>query len=146
MDRGVWARLGAAELLPSLVLRDGAWRAEIFEVRRQVDTLIGELAVRRATARDVAALRQQVAAVRVGSDAGQVQLADAEFHRTLARATGNRVYLLMTNTLLGGHLPVRQALARPFQDAAAAADRLHPLAEAVAAGTRTPPAGPWRPT
>ncbi|MEX2971848.1 FadR/GntR family transcriptional regulator [Streptomyces sp. C184] len=131
--RDFW-RLGTAELLPSLVLRDGAWLAEIFEVRRQVGTLIGELAARRASARDVAALRQQVAAVRAGSDADQVQLADAEFHRTLARATGNRVYLLMTNTLLGGYLPVRQALARPFQDAAAAADRLHPVAEAVAAG------------
>ncbi|MCL7493603.1 FCD domain-containing protein [Streptomyces sp. MCA2] len=131
--RDFW-RLGTAELLPVLVLRDDAWLGEIFEVRRQVGALIGALAARRAGPTDVAALRQQVTAVRTGSDSDQVQLADAEFHRTLARATGNRVYLLMTNTLLGGYLPVRQALAQPFQDAAAAADRLHPVAEAVAAG------------
>ncbi|WP_329180045.1 FCD domain-containing protein [Streptomyces decoyicus] len=131
--RDFW-RLGTAELLPVLVLRDDAWLGEIFEVRRQVGALIGALAARRAGLPDVAALRQQVTAVRTGSDSDQVQLADAEFHRTLARATGNRVYLLMTNTLLGGYLPVRQALAQPFQDAAAAADRLHLVAEAVAAG------------
>ncbi|MFJ5797878.1 FadR/GntR family transcriptional regulator [Streptomyces decoyicus] len=131
--RDFW-RLGTAELLPVLVLRDDAWLGEIFEVRRQVGALIGALAARRAGPPHIAELRQQVAAVRTGSDSDQVQLADAEFHRTLARATGNRVYLLMTNTLLGGYLPVRQALAQPFQDAEAAADRLHPVAEAVAAG------------
>ncbi|MEJ8654173.1 FCD domain-containing protein [Streptomyces sp. MS1.AVA.3] len=131
--RDFW-RLGTAELLPVLVLRDDAWLGEIFEVRRQVGALIGALAARRAGPRDVAALRQQVTAVRTGAVSDQVQLADAEFHRTLARATGNRVYLLMTNTLLGGYLPVRQALAQPFRDAEAAADRLHPVAEAVAAG------------
>ncbi|WP_328541035.1 FadR/GntR family transcriptional regulator [Streptomyces sp. NBC_00344] len=131
--RDFW-RLGTAELLPVLVLRDDAWLGEIFEVRRQVGTLIGELAARRATAEDIAALRKQVLAVRAGADSSQVQLADAEFHRTLARATGNRVYLLMMNTLFGGYLPVRQALAQPFQDAVAAAGRLHPVAEAVAAG------------
>ncbi|KOG38062.1 FadR/GntR family transcriptional regulator [Streptomyces decoyicus] len=131
--RDFW-RLGTAELLPVLVLRDDAWLGEIFEVRRQVGALLGALAARRAGPPHIAELRQQVAAVRTGSDSDQVQLADAEFHRTLARATGNRVYLLMTNTLLGGYLPVRQALAQPFQDAEAAADRLHPVAEAVAAG------------
>ncbi|MFJ9472187.1 FadR/GntR family transcriptional regulator [Streptomyces caniferus] len=131
--RDFW-RLGTAELLPSLVLRDDAWLGEIFEVRRQVGTLIGAMAARRAAAPDVLALREQVAAVRAGADGDRVQLADAEFHRLLARATGNRVYLLMTNTLLGGYLPVRQALVAPFRDAGAAADRLHPVAEAVAAG------------
>lgn len=131
--RDFW-RLGTAELLPSLVLRDDAWLGEIFEVRRQVGTLIGAMAARRAAAPDVLALREQVAAVRAGADGDQVQLADAEFHRLLARATGNRVYLLMTNTLLGGYLPVRQALVAPFRDAGAAADRLRPVAEAVAAG------------
>ncbi|GAA2328065.1 putative HTH-type transcriptional regulator [Streptomyces caniferus] len=131
--RDFW-RLGTAELLPSLVLRDDAWLGEIFEVRRQVGTLIGAMAARRAAAPDVLALREQVAAVSAGADGDQVQLADAEFHRLLARATGNRVYLLMTNTLLGGYLPVRQALVAPFRDAGAAADRLRPVAEAVAAG------------
>lgn len=47
--RDFW-RLGTAELLPVLVLRDDAWLGEIFEVRRQVGALIGALAARRGQA------------------------------------------------------------------------------------------------
>ncbi len=65
-----------------------------------------------------------------------VQLADAEVHRALARATGNRVYVLLTNTLFNAYLPVRAALVTPFTDARAAYDRLAPVVEAVAAGDR----------
>ncbi len=55
-------------------------------------------------------------------------------HRALARATGNRVYVLLTNTLFQAYLPVRSALVRPFTDPDAAHARLAPLVEAVAAG------------
>lgn len=55
-------------------------------------------------------------------------------HRALARATGNRVYVLLTNTLFNAYLPVRGALVGPFEDPSAAHDRLAPIVEAVAAG------------
>jgi len=58
-------------------------------------------------------------------------------HRALARATGNRVYVLLTNTLFNAYLPVRSALVGPFEDARAAHDRLAPVVEAVAARDET---------
>lgn len=54
-----------------------------------------------------------------------------EVHRELARATGNRVYLLLTNTLFNAYLPVRASLRAPFEDAARATDRLAPVVRAV---------------
>ncbi len=54
-----------------------------------------------------------------------------EVHRELARATGNRVYVLLTNTLFNAYLPVRASLRAPFEDAARAADRLAPVVRAV---------------
>lgn len=131
--RDFW-KLGSAELLPSLVIRDRGWLTEVFEVRRQVSMLIGAQAARNAQPDDVELLRRQVEAVRAGRTPDEVQLADAEFHRLLAAATHNRVYLFMTNTLLNGYLPVRRSLAAPFAEPGPAADRLGAVAEAVASG------------
>ncbi|MEV7414555.1 FCD domain-containing protein [Streptomyces sp. NPDC089919] len=129
-----YARLGGADLLPMLVRHSPDWIGEIFEVRRSIGTLIAERAAARATARDRTALRELLAVVRESEGADAVQLADAEVHRALARATGNRVYVLLTNTLFNAYLPVRTALAGPFTDPGAAYDRLAPLVDAVGRG------------
>ncbi|MER5939508.1 GntR family transcriptional regulator [Streptomyces sp. NPDC001928] len=127
-------RLGGADLLPMLVRYSPDWIGEIFEVRRSIGALIAERAAARATADQIAELRALMTAVG-DADAGEdVQLADAEVHRALAHATGNRVYVLLTNTLFNAYLPVRAALVEPFVDARAAHDRLAPVVEAVAAG------------
>jgi DNA-binding FadR family transcriptional regulator len=110
------------------------WIGEIFEVRRSVGELIAERAANRATAAQVAELRLLLAAVGEAVGGESVQLADVEVHRALARATGNRVYVLLTNTLFNAYLPVRAALVGPFEDPRAAHDRLAPVVEAVAAG------------
>ncbi|MFF4957556.1 FadR/GntR family transcriptional regulator [Streptomyces sp. NPDC001222] len=130
-------RLGGADLLPMLVRHSPDWIGEIFEVRRSVGALIAERAAVGATAPQVAELRTLLAAVGDAAGGDPVQLADAEVHRALARATGNRVYVLLTNTLFNAYLPVRAALVGPFQDPRAARDRLAPVVEAVAAGDRT---------
>ncbi|MGW1956904.1 FadR/GntR family transcriptional regulator [Streptomyces sp. NPDC001920] len=127
-------RLGGADLLPMLVRHSPDWIGEIFEVRRSIGALIAERAAARATAAQVTELRLLTAAVRDAAGGEDVQLADAEVHRALARATGNRVYVLLTNTLFNAYLPVRAALVTPFMDARAAYDRLAPVVEAVAAG------------
>ena len=49
-------------------------------------------------------------------------------------ASRNRVYTLLTNTLLNAYLPVRHLLAEPFRDAGTAAGRLQPIADAVCRG------------
>ncbi|MEU3824998.1 FCD domain-containing protein [Streptomyces sp. NPDC029080] len=127
-------RLGGADLLPMLVRHSPDWIGEIFEVRRSIGALIAERAADRATPAHVAELRRLLAAVADADGGDQAQLADAEVHRALARATGNRVYVLLTNTLFNAYLPVRAALAGPFEDARTAHDRLAPVVEAVAAG------------
>ncbi|MFF7181042.1 FCD domain-containing protein [Streptomyces sp. NPDC008121] len=131
-----YARFGGADLLPMLVRHSSDWIEEVFEVRRGVGTLIAERAADRATGRDRDTLADLLDAVRVAADVDAVQLADAEVHRALARATGNRVYVLLTNTLFNAYLPVRSALAGAFTDPAAAHDRLAPLVGAVLAGDR----------
>ncbi|MFH8369775.1 FadR/GntR family transcriptional regulator [Streptomyces sp. NPDC018031] len=129
-------RLGGADLLPVLVRYDPGWIAEIFEVRRGVGTLIGERAAARADRAQRDELRELLRAVAEAADPDAVQLADAEVHRALARATGNRVYVLLTNTLFNAYLPLRSRLAGPFQDPRTAYERLAPLVAAVGAGDR----------
>ncbi|PBC65823.1 FadR family transcriptional regulator [Streptomyces sp. Tue6028] len=129
-----YARLGGADLLPMLVRHDAKWVHEVFEVRRGVGALIAGRAAARATRRQHAELRTLLAAVRDAEDADAVQLADVEVHRALARATGNRVYVLLTNTLFNAYLPVRSLLKGPFTDPETAHDRLAPVVAAVTAG------------
>ncbi|MEU0038268.1 MULTISPECIES: FCD domain-containing protein [unclassified Streptomyces] len=128
-----YARLGGADLLPMLVRHDAKWVREIFEVRRSIGALIAERAATRATRAQRAELRTLLEAVREHDDADAVQLADLEVHRALARATGNRVYVLLTNTLFNAYLPIRSLLRAPFTDPAAAHERLSPVVEAVLA-------------
>jgi len=129
-----YARLGGADLLPMLVRHSPHWLGEIFEVRRSIGALIAERAALKATSQQRGELSDLLAAVRTAQDADAVQLADAEVHRALARATGNRVYVLLTNTLFNAYLPMRRHLAGPFRDAEAAHARLEPVIAAVAAG------------
>ncbi|MFF4315634.1 FadR/GntR family transcriptional regulator [Streptomyces sp. NPDC001507] len=128
-----YLRIGGADLLPMLAAQDPAWLREVFEVRRHVGSLIAGRAADRRTERQARRLEHLLRQVADGPDADAVQLADVEVHRELARATGNRVYLLLTNTLFNAYLPVRAALRAPFEDAARAADRLAPVVRAVAA-------------
>ncbi|MFF7204299.1 FadR/GntR family transcriptional regulator [Streptomyces sp. NPDC008141] len=129
-----YARLGGADLLPMLVRHSPDWIGEIFEVRRSIGALIAERAAGRATAKQRAELRELLEAVRTAEGGDAVQLADIDVHRALARATGNRVYVLLTNTLFNAYVPVRAALVGPFTDPQAAHRRLAPVIEAVAAG------------
>ncbi|MFK0286519.1 FadR/GntR family transcriptional regulator [Streptomyces sp. NPDC090499] len=126
-----YLRIGGADLLPMLAAQDPAWLREVFEVRRHIGTLIAGRAADRRTDRQARRLEHLLRQVADGPDVDAVQLADVEVHRELARATGNRVYLLLTNTLFNAYLPVRAALRVPFEDAARAADRLAPVVRAV---------------
>ncbi|MFF1764737.1 FadR/GntR family transcriptional regulator [Streptomyces sp. NPDC058249] len=126
-----YARLGGADLLPMLVRHDAKWLREIFEVRRGIGALIAERAATRATGTHHTELRALLRAVQEAEGPDAVQLADVEVHRALARATGNRVYVLLTNTLFNAYLPVRSLLKGPFTDPHAAYERLAPVVEAV---------------
>ncbi|WP_235455270.1 FadR/GntR family transcriptional regulator [Streptomyces olivochromogenes] len=127
-------RLGGAELLPMLASQDSSWLKEVFEARRHIGTLIAGRAAARRTVKQSRRLQELLEAVAEAPDADATQLADVEVHRELARATGNRVYLLLTNTLFNAYLPVRLALQAPFEDPAKAAGRLAPVVQAVVEG------------
>lgn len=129
-----FARLGGADLLPMLVRHSPDWIGEIFEVRYSIGALIAERAAARATAENRAELTARLAELRTAERGDAAQLADIEVHRALARATGNRVYTLLTNTLFNAYLPVRAALVSPFTDPEAAYRRLEPVVAAVTAG------------
>ncbi|WP_377266797.1 FadR/GntR family transcriptional regulator [Peterkaempfera sp. SMS 1(5)a] len=131
-----FVRLGGVDLLPLLVRHSPGWLREIFEVRRGVGVLIAEQAAARATDAQRSELRGLLEAVTAAEGGEAVQLADMEVHRALSRATGNRVYVLLTNTLFNAYLPVRSHLVAPFADPAAARARLEPIVAAVAAGDR----------
>ncbi|MER5869780.1 GntR family transcriptional regulator [Streptomyces sp. NPDC002044] len=128
-----YARLGGADLLPALIRHGPDWSREVFEVRRGIGSLIASRAAAKATVAQITELRALLAAVREAEGGAGAQLADVEVHRALARATGNRVYVLLTNTLFNAYLPLRGALVAPFTDADAACARLRPVVEAVAA-------------
>jgi GntR family transcriptional repressor for pyruvate dehydrogenase complex len=129
-----YLRLGGTDLLPMLVRHSPDWIGEVFEVRRHIGSLIAQRAAVRATEAQRVELRALLAGVAGAADADAVQLADVEVHRALARATGNRVYVLLTNTLFNAYLPVRAALRAPFEDAQVAHGRLRPVVDAVEAG------------
>ncbi|MQY36852.1 putative HTH-type transcriptional regulator [Streptomyces sp. RB17] len=129
-----YLRLGGTDLLPMLVRHSPDWISEVFEVRRHIGALIAERAAARATGPQRAELCTLLEGVAGAADADAVQLADIEVHRALARATGNRVYVLLTNTLFNAYLPVRAALRAPFEDARVAHARLRPVIDAVGAG------------
>ncbi|MFC8131978.1 FadR/GntR family transcriptional regulator [Streptomyces sp. NPDC057302] len=131
-----YARLGGADLLPMLVRHSPAWIAEVFEVRRGIGALIAERAAAKASDEQRDELRTLLAAVKDADGGDAAQLADVEVHRALARATGNRVYVLLTNTLFNAYLPVRAALVEPFADPDAAHARLAPVVDAVVAGDK----------
>ncbi|MEV6007727.1 GntR family transcriptional regulator [Streptomyces sp. NPDC051976] len=128
-----FTRLGGADLLPMLVRHSPDWFGEVFEVRRGVGALIAERAAARATAAHRDELGTLLELVRTAEGGDEVQLADIEVHRALARATGNRVYVLLTNTLFNAYLPVRAALVGPFTDPEVAHARLEPVVAAVLA-------------
>ncbi|MFJ5731490.1 FadR/GntR family transcriptional regulator [Streptomyces paradoxus] len=127
-------RSGGVDLLPLLVGQDGRWLSDVFEARRAIGGLIARKAASQCSTAQRTRLRAAVDAVGEAPDAADAQLAEAEVHRELARTTGNRVYLLLTNTLLNAYLPVRHVMSTPFADPAVAADRIRQVVEPVVNG------------
>ncbi|MEU2541772.1 FadR/GntR family transcriptional regulator [Streptomyces iakyrus] len=127
-------RSGGVDLLPLLVGQDGRWLSDVFEARRAIGGLIARKAASQCSTAQGPRLRAAVEAVGEAPDPAGAQLAEAEVHRELARTTGNRVYLLLTNTLLNAYLPVRHVMSTPFADPAVAADRIRQVVEPVVNG------------
>lgn len=120
-----------------LVRHNPEWLADIFEVRAGCRRVDRRTRGREGHSPQRTLLRTLLDAVAAAAGPDAAQLADAEVHRALARASGNRVYVLLTNTLLAAYLPQRARLVAPFRDPAEAAARLDPLVTAVIHGDTT---------
>ncbi len=96
------AEVDAAKVPLEYVLRStGNSLQHLVEVRRPLETEIAALAARRATAVDIERLEQSVARLESARTQKQRIDADIEFHRLLAEATGNPVFLLLLDTVSG---------------------------------------------
>jgi GntR family transcriptional regulator, transcriptional repressor for pyruvate dehydrogenase complex len=66
---------------------------EVMEVRLRIEPSLAQLAALRASGEQVAMLRRLVARMRPSSDADELELWDSAFHRCIAEAAGNRLFL-----------------------------------------------------
>jgi GntR family transcriptional repressor for pyruvate dehydrogenase complex len=93
-----------------LFLRGGSIDFEkVHEVRTLLEVHIAGVAAERSTESDVAQLRE--VHLRMQSEDGDVDAAardDLEFHRTIARATQNDLYLLLMDSIGGALIDIRR--------------------------------------
>jgi DNA-binding FadR family transcriptional regulator len=94
----------------SLFLRGGTMDFEkVHEVRTVLEVHIAGLAAERAGADDVAAL--SAVHERMQAESGDVEAAardDLEFHRLIARATHNELYLVLLDSIGGSQIDIRR--------------------------------------
>ncbi len=108
---------GGAGLLPML-LEAGSegWLDDVFEARRLVGALIAREAATSMDGATEAMLATSAEALSAATTAAEVQLVEADVHRLLARATGNRVFVLLTNTLIDSYMTLAPLLEPAFTD------------------------------
>lgn len=120
-------------ILPLLVQAgQEGWLGEVASARRLVGCLIAREAAAHRRAEDLAELRQLVASLREATPGAEAQLVEAEVHRVLARASGNRIFVLLANSLLDAYLSVGQHLRAPFAAPQQLASGLEKVVDAVA--------------
>lgn len=123
-----------AEVLPLITARrPRGWLTEVFEARRLVGSLVAARAAAARTPEHVERLRALVEEVGGAADSAAAQRTEADVHRVLAQATGNRVFVLLVNTMLRAYRPLYRRLRGAFADPPAVAAELRPLVDAVAA-------------
>ena len=104
--------------LLTLFLESGVLRYDdVHEVREAIESRMTGLAAARRTEEDLAALRAALAALAEALESGDVEAAshaDVEFHRTIARATHNELFVMMLDSISDVLLEVRrQTLTEP---------------------------------
>lgn len=120
----------------------GPTLAQLFELRRVVETACAEMAAMRRTAADLAAIRGALAAMEAhASDFPSAAAADIAFHHAIAHATHNPCFTGLTDFVSQQLLVARQhawensARLTATQGTPRAADAEHAaLVEAIAAG------------
>ncbi|MFD1196020.1 FadR/GntR family transcriptional regulator [Seohaeicola saemankumensis] len=101
----VWRRQGAGtfagprpDTLEEVPAPDANF-TEVMEVRLRVEPQLAQLAALRATASDVARMRDILARLDTSDDADARELWDSALHREIARAAGNRFFLMIFDSM-----------------------------------------------
>lgn len=119
-------------ILPLLVhAGTEGWLTEVATARRLVGGLIAREAATNRSAEDLAELRQLVGSLRAAEPGALAQRVEADVHRILARASGNRIFVLLVNSLLDAYLPVGHLLLGPFSAPRRLASGLEKVIDAV---------------
>lgn len=101
----VWRRQGAGTFAgprPDTLGENNLIEAtfnEVMEVRLRVEPQLAQLAALRASAADIARMRDILARLEATEDADGRELWDSTFHRELARAAGNRFFLMIFDSM-----------------------------------------------
>lgn len=89
----------AIQSLDALLSRSAASLEQLTEFRRPLEVEIASLAAARATAADLQALAAANAALASAENLAEQVEADIQFHRALAAATGNPLFVLVLETV-----------------------------------------------
>lgn len=82
---------------------------QIHEVRTTIEIAVARLAAERATEEDVAAMVAQCDAMRDATELDDIAAADLEFHRTVAVAAHNELFLVVLDSIHDVLLDLRRA-------------------------------------
>lgn len=96
---------------------------KVHEVRTMIEIQVAGLAAERGTADEIALLAQihdELCALTDGEDFEALAIADVEFHRQLAKMTGNELHLLMLDAIGDVLLEVRHETVANREDSRAA--------------------------
>ena len=91
----------AVESLDLLLQRSEGSLGHLVEARRPLECEIAGLAAERATPEHVEAAQAAIESLRVAKSLDEQIEADVRFHRVLAQATGNPVFLTLLDTVAG---------------------------------------------
>jgi GntR family transcriptional repressor for pyruvate dehydrogenase complex len=102
MEGRIWRRqgkgtfIGPAASLPTVSFSRLSSRTnffEVMEVRLRIEPALAQLAAMKASGEQVAMMRRLAACTGISSDADGLELWDSAFHRCIAEASGNRLFL-----------------------------------------------------
>lgn len=100
----VWRRQGAGTfagprpLLAEQEVADANF-TEVMEVRLRLEPQLAQLAALRASASDIARMHDSLGRLEATEDADGRELWDSAFHREIARAAGNRFFLMIFDSM-----------------------------------------------
>lgn len=119
-----------AESLDFLIRRNRDWLTDLLEVREHIELAIVRLVAERATAEEVAGLRTLVESMSNNEgDKQALKTYDSAFHRALAEATHNRVYVIVVSPIA---LTVQRAITLQMGDVPHTIDLHRQIVDALA--------------